>query len=504
MVGLPNFTIVLFLTLVGLVTSLSAKAHEVSREQIEALVKAVAENPVSNEVRGVPFSYREAMRNHQTAAGSWLNPNNPEQYSFAGIPNLAPNPLPALENNARAFQMIKEDYLRLLAEGRLIGAENMSLMRDFKQEPRDQLHLELGEAIYKHNLFAVSSYSKLLTILNKELWDHRFISTFFFTTTIHREHRPLESMNSLSRSSVRAGRMIERMLSSHRAELATIEAELTRLVELAGQSTANWTGLRGEVGSVASRSEAAAFRLNLIYNKLYLTVQYSNDVVRAKNLNKAALIKEMVDLGHGLRSAIRAIEAFASANDKLKLASQSFEFDGIKLSDPLQDLKEIFGLDATYIGGATTTILHRDSVERQQFALKNYHDTVVSQYILAAGSIMSGIRQIPEGRGAFADRLMQEVRFRWALLSSPKPVMETTNTALIAPNENPQFSGQALQRRDFASPALKNNRQTIEDELWRVFFASAEISDLHDLNETCDAFLLGATPAHRGGIEGLF
>ena len=122
------------------------------------------------------------------------------------------------------------------------------------------------------------------------------------------------------------------------------------------------------------------------------------------------------------------------------------------------------------------------------------------QYILATGSVMAKIAEIPEGRGSVRDRLEQEAQFRLAqikgLLGDSNNNSERTSTSTTVQVYSGRHSTLGdIQRRDFVVPKLSAEREMIEDRLWKVFFEKAGFdqgSMREHANTLCSRLLSGA------------
>ena len=138
-----------------------------------------------------------------------LVPENGEDFIYQSMVSLAPNLERELLAHEEMYRILLRDYQVLVTSG-FVEKTDVDL------SPIHKFRIEVAEQIHSYSLSVNLSYAKLLTILHKKLWDHRYISTFFFTTSVDRRHKPLESVSSLTRSSVRASKVVERLFERQR------------------------------------------------------------------------------------------------------------------------------------------------------------------------------------------------------------------------------------------------------------------------------------------------
>ena len=464
------------------------------------IVSSISPLPEEPTIKGMRFVFWHQLRDLRTAIQSWLNPSNVEQYSFRGVNAIAPDARIPLQNHAALYESIRTDYLDLLNSGEIDSYGDVELggSGDRSLPTITRFRLEVARAVYNNSLFTSSNYSQLLTIFHKELWDHRYITQFFFSTHVDRRHRPLESMVALSRSSSRAQAVIGRLIAIFGNRIAEANESSEQLIKKASDtaSSADIFDLYRELDALKTRSFELQYRLEYIVSKLYKAVQFSNDLVRDKDVDAKGLDAKVALLGKGLKNSLEAIALFKNARVN-RAHILNFTTVGTLLSDPMDDLKEIFGVDAHYAGRTVPDHLLRDG---DQKVFEMYRDTLIMQYILATGSIMAKISQLPEGRGGILNQLGQEFRYRNAQLqvilrkNSAVVGTEETGQSLISRNDTPSSIIATINRRDFANSNHENERNKIEDRLWKIFFDKAGLFDVNnDVHGECARLLIQAT-----------
>lgn len=474
----------LYLTLLFLLSASSGvSAANSKNEEAKKLIASLSPLPAENNIHGIAFtfSYRLLLL-YQAIHSPWLNPDSPE-YLYSGDRTLAPAPLTELKSHVLLYESIRTDYLKLLSEGKIdrYGEPDLGGNGDLRLPPFMRLRLKASNAVYVDSYFANGYYSKLLTIFHKSLWDDRFLTTGFFSVHVNSKHRPLESMVSLSRASGSALKVIERLQRTFGERKENNANRFLRLIEEAvnADEATDPVDLFRTLDKLEADSKQYASRLTFVGEKLYRAVQYANDIVRNQKVSDSkALETAAAALGKGLHSALDAVAVYRRART-VGASLPKYKFEGTRLSDPFFDLNEVFGIDGHHSG---YTLYPEQRGPNDQNAYSMYVDALVVQYILAAGSMMAKISEIPEGRGGFSNLLSQELKYRRAQINAylglkpAGPSNETQTQALMTLDNKPQtLAAATVQRRDFVDPTLENTRKAIEDRIWKIFFDSADI-----------------------------
>ncbi len=430
---------------------------------------AISPMPEQPTIHGVRFVFWHQFERLRKSIEQFLNPDSEDGYLYRGISDLAPDLSLDFRAHEAMYEQLLVDYQTFLNSG------TMDDFDSFNYPLRYRLRVKLSEAILKHSFSNHYEFAKLLTIMNKTLVDRRYLSTFLFFTTMDRRHKPLESMASLSRSSVQGQAILQKLMDRIRMQLAKASTDLTNLVAVANEPSPNLHQLTESLNQFISESDHLNYRLTYIVEKLYGATQFANDIMndRAGTIDLKGLEEKIAALGDGLNTILKAVEKYRGIRLAGIPRQEAGEVKGIWLSQPNTDLNKMVGA-LGHFGGYT--MFAQDRGPEDVHVYSHYVDAILLQYVLAAGMAMAKIYDLPEGRGGWTDRLTQEWRYRQAQLQnrarSSAPSMP--KSALVAYDSRSQ-TAQAPVRRAFATPDLQQAREDLEARLWQIFFDHAAL-----------------------------
>jgi hypothetical protein len=425
--------------------------------------------------RGIRFGYLYLLRDLRKGIEDWLNPSHPENYLYNSVPQLAFDTSDEFNAHVSLYERILSDYKWLVSTGDIDQYGKGPVTQYFLEEGDKKLPnqyaapAQVAEVLRQFSFGVHYQFAQLLTILNKQLWDHRYINTFFFSTTVDRRHKPLESMKSLSETSEKASTLVDAVIDLLRKDVARLSTKLVKLSDEVIQGPVE-DDFQRRIYQVDLEKQTLNHRIEFLKDSLYKAVQFANDTVRDKKIRLPDLELVVATLGDQLADSISDISSF---RDKLRTTDVPRREQSVsnRLTDTYHQLEQILGLTAHY-GGKTLLSALRNSDPELPFDL--FRESLVLQHVLAVGSIMAKIAELPEGRGGFTSQLRQEIEFRIARLTEPStPEAGQELAQWKRKNLRPPSS---VQRRDFADPALASNRADIEDRLWRIFFEHARLN----------------------------
>lgn len=398
-----------------------------------------------------------------------------DDFFYRGTTSSAPNLESEISSHEEMYRLLYQDYMELLNSA-FTNQPNAQL------SPLHSFRIELARQVYGHSFTLNLHFSNLLTIFHNQLWDHRYVNRYLFSTYVDPKHRPLESIQSMSGYSVRASKVIDRLTLLFSSEMIRLTRQIQRMVnttlEITNDSDLN-SKYSNSLDKIKIDRARLSQRMESLGNHLYSAVQFSNDILRDHKAiaDLPSLESKMAELGEGLGSVLKFLELYQAQRGtgaQVKLSAQDLK--GIILPDPVRDLDELFGVDGHVIG---RTMYADERGAGDGVAYSIYGDTVVTQYILAAGSLMAKISEIPEGRGSSIQKLGQELRFRGAqvtsLLSAKEQNSHSRSTIPKIYTKPIPFKN-STPRRNFAAPSLLGARVAIEDQLWKVFFETSGLN----------------------------
>lgn len=339
---------------------------------------------------------------------------------------------------------------------------------------KHSIQIKAANLLYYFSFIIHHDFSQALVLLNNQVLDHRSVGSFPFSS--RKNLRALPSLKEQAHFSQKGRAIIQILQKTLRREIEEVRETVIEVVE---QSFLAEEGQEDELLKAVNEGNIEVGLLNHQISKLtdsiYATLEFANDHIKKSKNNESvsSLILAAADLGTGLKSCLRAVEKYKQLTERsLSNFEQEIVLEGTIISNPIQDLNTILGVNAHNL---MRTMFKKERGINNSNAYSIYKQSLIVNYALATATIMANVPHTPEGRNSFRNRLKQELKY-----------FSSQAQRKIIHKDRSQAKGNALTfqsdkdiektRDHFLSKEVVSNREEIEAQLWQAFFDHAEIS----------------------------
>ena len=360
--------------------------------------------------------------------------------------------------------------------------------------PREVLDVdEFSKDLYSESLSLGLGFRDLIKLNNTTVYDNRYVTTFFFSHFVDKNHIPLESFKELNKYSQKGEGLVSSLESYYAEKINNAYLITAENYEKAHAETKSSGDIsRATLGAIDSAMIDLAklrYSMGIMVNKLHSATQLANDIVneRSRKIDTINDLEEtMVRIGEGLAQTLEDINSILKSPPRplnyreYEALSHKQRRDGYSFFNPSRELILMLDLMPPRVSavsdfGQPQPFRRLFTNDANNTSIEIYKEAVKMVYMFAASGAMAKLLDLDEVRGSGASKTVQELKYRGAQLmrlsgfNRPKETASTsltTNVKIKRELGKPKY----MNRRDYINDDKINNVAKLQDQMWKAFF----------------------------------